>query len=79
MAEGWLAERRWEDFTPSREEKARRGSDERAREMARLRSEAAHLDRMADRERNPETEQKLREQAEDLRGRLAVLEAEANG
>jgi len=77
MAEGWLAERRFEDFQPTRQQTEQSSSQERALETRRLKGEIAHLDRLLQHERQAETAQQLREQADELRGRLAALEQEA--
>jgi len=81
MAQGWLFERRWEDFEPPAAA-APGGADtarERSAEIRRLRVEANHLDLLLRHEKHEHTAQQLRDQADELRARIAVLEQETDG
>jgi len=76
MAQGWLQQRRWEDYPRSSGEAEASGPEAHAGEVRRVRGELAHLDSMVVRETNDETRGQLAEQAEALRKRLAALEGD---
>lgn len=75
MAQGWLNERRWEDHPePSaREQQAARdwAQDERAR----LRAELQHVEQLHQRTSDTGVSAQLAEQVEDLKARIASIEA----
>jgi hypothetical protein len=76
MAQGWLQQRRWEDYPASSGEAEASGPEAHAGEVRRVRGELAHLERLVARERNDETRGQLAEQADALRERLAALEGD---
>ncbi|MFP4596506.1 hypothetical protein [Ralstonia sp.] len=72
MAQGWLAERRWEDYAPPQAQQREQAHDANRAERRRLRAEISHLDRLLSHQEN----EQLREQRDELAGRIAVLEQE---
>lgn len=75
MAQGWLHARRWEDYPPPAAEAADTARRGEAAERQRLHAEIKHLERLLQFQDNAQ----LREQRDELAGRLAVLEVEADG
>lgn len=74
MAQGWLAERRWEDFEVSRDDAVTDDETTRRSEIARLNAELLHVEHLEQHTKDPNVKAQLREQIEDLKHRLTALE-----
>lgn len=74
MAQGWLAERRWEDFAPSERERVVDDETARRDEIARLNAELLHVEHLEQHTHDPNVKAQLSEQIDDLKRRCEELE-----